>query len=320
MRRGFAARAFAVLVIVGFITTACDSGTGGGGGTPTSTQGAGPRLSVVASFYPIEYFARRVGGEHVDVFNPVPPGAEPHDLELTPRSIERIQNSGVFLYLGEGFQPAVDRALDTIKSPGLVIRDAADGVERAGGSDEHEGEGEQGGLDPHIWLDPSLAEGIADNIAGALVEADPHNAATYDANAAKLKSDLAALDAEFQQGLAACERKEIITSHAAFGYLARRYGLEQVPISGLSPEAEPSPARLQEIIIFAREHNARYIFFETLVEPKVADLIAREVGAQTLVLNPIEGLTEEQISQGADYFSVMRENLANLKTALDCRR
>jgi zinc transport system substrate-binding protein len=296
------------------IISGCDSGSTTPTAMNTPGAAAGP-VSVVASFYPIEYLARRIGGEHVEVFNPVPPGAEPHDLELTPRSIERIQKSHVFLYLGEGFQPAVDRALDTIKGPDLVVKDVAEGLRLVPGVDEHE---EESGLDPHIWLDPVIAQDIAGNIADALKQANPANADTYTANADKVRAELAALDADFKSGLANCKRKEIITSHAAFAYLAKRYGLEQVPITGLSPEAEPSPARLQEIITFAKAHDAKYIFFETLVEPKVAQLIASEVGAQTLVLNPIEGLTSEQVSAGSDYMSIMRENLANLKTALDC--
>jgi zinc transport system substrate-binding protein len=317
MRSKGALRRIAILMFglcFAFTLAGCDSGPG----TPTSANtpgAAGGPVSAVASFYPIEYLARRIGGEHVQVFNPVPPGAEPHDLELTPRSIERIQKSRVFLYLGEGFQPAVDRALDTIKGPDLVVRDVAEGLRLVPGVNEVE---EEAGLDPHIWLDPVMAQGIAGNIAAALKEADPANADTYTANADKVKGDLVALDADFKSGLANCKRKEIITSHAAFAYLANRYGLEQVPITGLSPEAEPSPARLQEIITFARAHDVKYIFFETLVEPKVAQLIASEVGAQTLVLNPIEGLTSEQVAAGRDYISIMRENLANLKTALDC--
>lgn len=317
MRSGSGLRINAILMLglcFALIISGCDSGPS----TPTSANtpgAAGGPVSVVVSFYPIEYLARRIGGEHVEVFNPVPPGAEPHDLELTPRSIERIQKSRVFLYLGEGFQPAVDRALDTIKGPDLVVKDVAEGLRLVPGVDEAE---EESGLDPHIWLDPVMAQGIAGNVAAALKQADPANADTYTANADKVKGDLAALDADFKSGLANCKRKEIITSHAAFAYLANRYGLEQVPVTGLSPEAEPSPARLQEIIAFAREHDAKYIFFETLVEPKVAQLIASEVGAQTLVLNPIEGLTSEQVSAGSDYISIMRENLANLKTALDC--
>ena len=280
-------------------------------------------ISVVASFYPIEYFATRIGGELLDVYNPVPPSAEPHDLELTPRSIERIQNARVFLYMGKGFQPAVDRALDTVKGPGLITKDVSEGIEFVPGAEEREGEeakakpqGEV--LDPHIWLDPVRAQIMVKNIADTLAEADPANAQTYLSSADTLKGDLQALDKEYKESLANCRRDEIITSHAAFTYLAARYGLEQVSIAGMSPEAEPSPARLQEIINFAREHDAKYIFFETLAEPKVSELVARETGAQTLVLNPIEGLTEEQAAQGSDYFSLMRDNLANLKIALDC--
>jgi zinc transport system substrate-binding protein len=302
------------------LLTACGGGTDvtpSPGGTPSG----GSKLSVVASFYPIEFFARRIGGDLVDIYNPVPPGAEPHDLELTPRAVERIQKSRVLLYLGHGFQPAIDRALDTVKGPNLLMQDVSQGIDLmpAGGdpSSDNAGAG-QAALDPHVWLDPVDAQKMASTIADTLATADPANADTYRANAAQLTSDLAALDTEFKSSLATCKRKELVTAHSAFGYLARRYGLEQVPITGLSPEAEPTPARLQEIIDFARTHDVKYIFFETLVDPRVADVIAREVGAQTLVLNPIEGLTQEQVAAGDDYFSLMGGNLTNLRTGLDC--
>jgi len=173
-------------------------------------------------------------------------------------------------------------------------------------------------VDPHIWLDPINAQTVVSNIADTLIKADPGNEATYRANSDKVRADLGTLDDQYKEGLKSCKRKEIITSHAAFAYLAKRYGLVQVPLTGLSPEAEPSPARLQEIVQFAKDHNVKYIFFETLVEPKVSEVVAKEVGAQTLVLNPIEGLTDAQVKAGADYMSIMRDNLANLKTALEC--
>ena len=284
-------------------------------------QPASNRVSVAASFYPIEYIARRVGGDLVDVYNPVPPGAEPHDLELTPRTIERMQNSKVFLYLGHGFQPSIDRALDTVTGPATISKDVSEGVDLLPAI-EHEEEGtttEGEALDPHIWLDPMRAQKMVDNTEQALSEADPGNKAIYGANAQKLRGELAVLDGEFKQGLGNCARKEFVTSHAAFAYIAESYGLKQVPVSGISPEAEPSPAQLKEIIDFARKHDARYIFFETLVDPKVAELIAAEVGAQTLVLNPIEGITANQQNEGSDYFTLMRQNLVNLKLALDCK-
>jgi zinc transport system substrate-binding protein len=306
------ARVLPALTLAGLVLVlgAC----GGGPATPANGSGAG-KLSVVASFYPIAYFAERIGGDKVDVFNPVPPGAEPHDLELSPRTVERIQGSSVLLYLGGGFQPAVDRALETVEGPGLLSKDVTDGIPRSPGAPE---EGVPG-LDPHVWLDPQLAREMSSNIEDTLVQADAGNETAYRANAETLRAELDALDRDMQTGLANCTRKEIVTSHAAFGYLARRYGLNEVPVAGLSPEAEPSPARLTAVIQLAKERDVKYIFFETLVEPRVAQVIATEVGAQTLVLNPIEGLTEEQAAAGVDYFSLMRENLANLRTGLACR-
>jgi zinc transport system substrate-binding protein len=298
---------------------------GARGGSPTAGR---PALTVVASFYVIEYFTQRIGGEHVQVFNPVQPGAEPHDVELSPRTVERMRQADVFLYLGEGFQPAIDRALDTIKRPDMVIKDVSEGVQFLPATgDEHDQteetatprpEQQEQVVDPHIWLDPIRAQTMASNIADALSQADPQNASTFRANADRLKAELAALDNEFRAGLKTCKRREIITSHAAFGYLASRYGLVQMPVLGLSPETEPTPAQLERIVKFAREHQVKYIFFETLVEPRVARVIAQEIGAQALVLNPIEGLTPEQASEGVTYFDLMRENLSNLRIGLDC--
>jgi len=288
-------------------------------GTPASSASA---MHVSASFYPIQMLAERVGGDLIEVYNPVPPGTEPHDLELTPRAIERIQQSKVFLHLGRGFQPAIDRALDTIKNKQTIDKDVSAGIDLMPASpneEEHAEEGNDAAYDQHIWLDPILAQAMTSNIEDALSEADPQNQATYRANAEKVRSELTALDQEYKTSFKSCARKEIITSHAAFGYLTRRYGLEQLAVSGLSPETEPSPARMQEVINLAKERRAKYIFFETLADPRVAQVIAEGAGAQTLVLNPIEGLTEEQVRQSKDYFSLMRENLSNLKLALDCQ-
>jgi zinc transport system substrate-binding protein len=303
--------------VTALLASAC--GNQAGPATPTAGSGSGVgKLQVVASFYPIAYFTERIGGDAIEVFNPVPPGAEPHDLELSPRTVERIQGSQVLFYLGGGFQPAIDRALDTLQAQGLRVVDVSEGIAMQPGA-HREGESPDGALDPHIWLDPRNARVMADNIVNALVDADPENEEAYRANAGALRDDLDELDVEMEQGLGDCARNEIVTSHAAFGYLARRYGLEEVPISGLSPEAEPSPARLSEVIQMVMERGVTHIFFETLAEPRVAEVIAAETGAETLVLNPIEGLTEEQAASGADYFTLMRENLSNLRTALDCK-
>jgi len=170
-----------------------------------------------------------------------------------------------------------------------------------------------------VGLDPALAGQQVDNIKDGLAQADPSNKSFYETNAAHYKQELADLDEEFREGLASCKSRNMIASHNAFTYLANRYDLNIVSISGLSPNEEPSPKRLAEIADFARQNNVKYIFFEMLVQPRLSETIAREVGAQTLVFNPLEGLTDEEIAQGENYLSVQRKSLSNLRTALDCK-
>ncbi|MET8094065.1 metal ABC transporter substrate-binding protein [Micromonospora sp. NPDC005220] len=294
---------------------------GAGAGCSTGgAAGADPqRVDVVAAFYPLQFLAERIGGDAVRVTNLAKPGAEPHDLELNPRQVGEVSDAELIVYL-KGFQPAVDdavaqnggdRAFDVTSVQPLL--DAS-----AGGHD-HEGEKghaeESGGKDPHVWLDPTRLAGIGDQLAQRLGTADPDHAADYTARAAALRADLTTLDGEFKTGLATCQRREIVTSHAAFGYLADRYQLDQVGITGLSPDVEPSPQRLAHVIEEAKEHQATTIFFETLVSPKVAETIAGQVGAKTAVLDPIEGLAADT---NGDYLSVMRTNLRTLQTALSC--
>nr|WTA66495.1 metal ABC transporter substrate-binding protein [Micromonospora sp. NBC_00855] len=294
---------------------------GAGAGCSTGgAAGADPqRVDVVAAFYPLQFLAERIGGDAVRVTNLAKPGAEPHDLELNPSQVGQVSDAELIVYL-KGFQPAVDdavaqnggdRAFDVTTVQPLL--DAS-----AGGHD-HEGEEghaeESGGKDPHVWLDPSRLAGIGDQLAQRLGKADPDHAADYTARATALRADLTTVDGEFKNGLATCQRREIVTSHAAFGYLADRYQLDQVGITGLSPDVEPSPQRLAHVIEEAKEHQATTIFFETLVSPKVAETIAGQVGAKTAVLDPIEGLAA---GSNGDYLSVMRTNLRTLQTALSC--
>ncbi|MFI6237422.1 metal ABC transporter substrate-binding protein [Micromonospora sp. NPDC050784] len=294
---------------------------GAGAGCSTGgAAGADPqRVDVVAAFYPLQFLAERIGGDAVRVTNLAKPGAEPHDLELNPSQVGEVSDAELIVYL-KGFQPAVDdavaqnggdRAFDVTSVQPLL--DAS-----AGGHD-HEGEEghaeESGGKDPHVWLDPTRLAGIGDQLAQRLGKADPDHAADYTSRAAALRADLTTLDGEFKNGLATCQRREIVTSHAAFGYLADRYQLDQVGITGLSPDVEPSPQRLAHVIEEAKEHQASTIFFETLVSPKVAETIAGQVGAKTAVLDPIEGLAA---GSNGDYLSVMRTNLRTLQTALSC--
>jgi zinc transport system substrate-binding protein len=278
-------------------------------------------IGVVAGFYPLQYVAEQVGGDRVRVANLVQPGAEPHDLELSPRQVATVADADLVVYLS-GFQPQLDQAVqqeakDTSLDVASVVplRQAATVDDPAEPADPYEDE--ESDHDPHVWLDPVRLATITRAVAERLAALDPAGAAGYRQRAAGLAARLAELDREYAGGLAGCQRRQLVVSHAAFGYLADRYHLQQVAISGLSPEAEPTPQRLAEVAEQTRAQAGTTIFFETLVSPKVADAIAHEVGARTAVLDPIEGLPTD--ASGANYFSVMRANLAILRTALDCR-
>jgi zinc transport system substrate-binding protein len=280
------------------------------------------RVKVVAAFYPLQFVAERVGGDAVAVANLAKPGAEPHDLELNPQQVRQIADADLVVYL-RGFQPAVDESVGQEAADRSFDAATVQPLMDATAAEEHGHEGEEagheeeaGGKDPHVWLDPTRLAAIGDRVAARLGEADPEHAAGYTARAERLRADLTALDGEFAAGLKTCQRREIVTSHAAFGYLANRYRLEQIGITGITPEDEPSPERLAAVAEEAREHHATTIFFETLVSPKVAEALAAEVGATTAVLDPIEGLPP---GSTGDYVSVMRSNLAALRTALGCQ-
>lgn len=256
---------------------------------------------MVAAFYPLAYAAERIGGPSFHVENLTPPGAEPHDLELTPREVGRIVNASVVLYLSHGFQPAVSKAVEQARGRKVDV---------LAGLPLHRNLGGEAGLtaDPHVWLDPLLFARIGTKIGAALHR--PSSA---------FVADMRRLDQAYRNGLRDCKRREIVTSHAAFGYLAARYGLEQVAITGLAPESEPSPQQLAHVVEVVRRTHATTVFFETLVSPRLAETVAREVGARTAVLDPIEGLTPDEQKRGDDYLTVMRRNLVALRKALACR-
>ena len=284
-----------------FISAACSSS----GGDATNSP-------VVTSFYPLEYLAERIGGDNISVKNLVPAGAEPHDWEPTPRDIAAIQKAKVFIYNGVVESWAERVVGDLPSSSPLVVR----GV--SGQTLNNGAEPEAPGLDPHVWLDPVRYQQEADVVYGALAKADPEHAAGYQANLDALKKDLGALDKEYKSGLAACARKTVVTSHAAFGYMAERYGLKQLAVSGISPDAEPSPARLRRVLGQIKAEGATHVFFETLVSPRIGQTLASEAGIKILVLNPLEGLTSDEVKAGDNYLTVMRRNLTNLKVALGC--
>jgi zinc transport system substrate-binding protein len=293
--------AMAALLALGTSLAGCDKQPGGGQ--------ANGRINVVAAFYPLAFVTERIGGDRVQVTNLVAPGAEPHDLELQPEQATQLARADLVIYL-RGFQPEVDKAID--QQGGSRAFDVAT-VEPL--ADPPPGVESETPKDPHVWLDPLRLLAFALKITDRLVQLDKTGEAAFFTNTNGLRSEVETLDKEYAQGLANCQRHEIVTSHAAFAYLARRYHLTQIPISGVSPEEEPTPQHLAEVAKLAREKGVTTIFFETLVSPKVAEALAREVGAKAEVLDPIEGL--EQGSK-EDYFSVMRNNLTKLKSALGC--
>ena len=305
MRRVAGAALVLVLVLA--------SGLAACGASDGSSGGADAELRVVASFYPLAEAAEVVGGELVTVDNLTPAGVEPHDLELAPDDLEALVTADVVVYIGGGFQPAVGDGVD--QAEGVVVD-----VLGSMGSlrPPAEGEGEELAADPHVWLDPKRYSKIVGAIAESLARAEPSSAESFRSNAEAFRSELDTLSHEFATGLATCESRTIVTNHAAFGYLADAYGLEQIAISGLSPDAEVDPARLAELRTLVQERGITTIFTEELVPPEVAETLADEAGVSTAVLSPLEGLTREEIDGGDDYVSVMRDNLETLRTALGC--
>lgn len=265
---------------------------------------------VVATIYPLWEFSRQVAGDRAEVVSLVPAGVEPHDWEPVPRDVSQVQRAAVFVHTGTDLDAWAEKLLADLGGRRGVVVNTRDGLSVLTVA---------GVVDPHLWLDPSLARAQVLAIAAGLEQADPAGRATYAENARTFVAHLDGLDQEFTAGLAACARREIVTSHAAFAYLARRYRLTQIPVMGLSPEAEPSPADLAAIVRTARRLKVTHVFFETLVSPRLAETLGRELGATALPLNPIEGVSPAEAAAGAGYLTLMRANLVNLRTALGCR-
>jgi zinc transport system substrate-binding protein len=298
-------RSAALLTVIATGPAACGEGS--------DSAAAGGRTEVVGAFYPMAWLAERVGGNDVTVSTLTKPGTEPHDLELTPRQVVDVGRAKYVVYV-KGIQPAVDDAVEQHAKDHAL--DAAGVVKTLPATAAEPGEeGHTTSYDPHIWLDPSRLATVATTLGDRLAAIDPGHAADYRANATSVAAELTVLDREFRDGLKACARKTIVTSHAAFGYPADRYGLTQIPIAGIDPQSEPSPKRLAELTGEVRANKASTIFTETLVSPKVAQTLATEAGVRTATLDPVEGVAE---GTRDDYLSIMRRNLATLRTALDC--
>jgi zinc transport system substrate-binding protein len=289
---------FLLVVILTLLVAGC-------GSAPAGTGKQGGKLKVAASFYPMGEFVRQVGGQYVEVATLIPDGVEPHEWEPTAQDLTKIKNAGLFVYNG-GVEPWGPKVLDSLGKDKVLALEAGSGHLELNGHP-----------DPHIWLSPKLAQLEVNAIRDGLIKADAAHKDAYTANAAAYNAKLQQLDKQLTTIAKTAKRKEFVTTHAAFGHLAADYGLKQLSILGISPEAEPSPAELTQLVNLVQEKNIKYVFFETLVSPKVAQTLAAETKAKTLVLNPLEGLTKEERAAGADYLSVMEQNIKNLQLALN---
>ncbi|KGN39039.1 metal ABC transporter substrate-binding protein [Knoellia subterranea] len=308
--------------VIPFLATAAAATlalTGCSGSAAEKAEQADGRIGVTAAFYPLQYALERIGGDHVHAMTLTKPGAEPHDVELTPRDVADLGKSSLVVY-EKGFQPAVDDAvgnldpaaatLDVATAVDLTIEAADDGHDHAGEDHAHEG------VDPHFWLDPTRYAKAVTAIATKLAAVDQANATAYTQNAAAFVTELTALDGEFTAALKNCASRELVTGHAAFAYLADRYDLHQEGIAGLSPDAEPNAAAMKSIVEHVREHKVSTVYAETLVSKDLTETIAKETGATVAVLDPLEGLSDA--SAGTNYLEVMRSNLATLKQGQGC--
>ena len=269
------------------------------------------RLNVVVSFYPLEEFAKAVGGDKVSVFSLVKPGVEPHDWEPSPSDIVKISNADILVFNGAGLEGWLDKTL-RIKHNDAVVVVASDGIELLQES------GNVPVIDPHVWLNPVFVKKMIENIANAFVSLEPANAEFYHANAEKYVSRLNVLDDKFRTWLSNCARREFVVSHDAFGYLAQRYSLVQLPVSGISPEVEPTPGSVVKLLKLMKDKNIDVFFVEPLVNPKMIVALAGDAGARVEMLNPFEGLAADEIASGQNYFSIMEQNLNKLISALGC--
>jgi zinc transport system substrate-binding protein len=283
------------------------AGCSAGSGAEGAGSGAeGGRPDVVTSFYPLEYVAERIAGDHAEVDNLTSAGVEPHDLELSVVQTAEVSDADLLFY-EKGFQPAVDEAIGQSE-----VKDVVEITEVVS---LKPGEGRDEGADPHFWLDPERLGEVAAAFAEQMSQVDPAHASSYRAHLAKLRSDLSTLDQQYTTGLTTCKTGTVVVSHDAFGYL-EKYGIEFEAINGLSPDAEPSPAHIAMLQDLVRSEGITTVFSETLASPALAETLAGDVGIETAVLDPIEGLSESTAEE--NYLTLMEQNLVALKDANRC--
>lgn len=296
-----------VFLIIAGALTGCSANSGADGVRDPN------KLQVFVSLYPLQYFTEQIGGNHVQVTNLVPPGVEPHDFEVSAHDMVNLSNADVFVYNGAGLESWADRVIPEL-DPKTIVVNSSKHLTLLPATEEEDGK--KAAFDPHIWLDPVNAKQQALNIRDALIRKDPTHRADYEKGYQALAAKLDQLDHEYAEMAKRATQRDFVTSHAAFAYLAKQYQLVQIPVTGISPEMEPSPQQLQTIIETVKHHHVKYVMFETLVNNKVADVVRNEVGATELVMNPLEGLTPAEITHGDNYFTVMEQNKTNLAKAL----
>ena len=297
-------------------------------------------LTVYTTIYPLEDFTKKIGGEFVEVQSIYPPNVDAHNYEPSTKEMTTLADSDLFIYTGAGIEGFAEKATEALKKEDVQIVKAAEGIDLIESShsaeehhDDENGHSEEdehaeseahaeeghdhGDLDPHVWLDPVLSIDLANNIKNSLSELMPEHATEFETNFNQLKNELEKLDQEFKTTIESSKTKNLLVSHAAYGYWEKRYGIETIAITGLSPTQEPTQKELQAIIEESTEHNIHYVIFEQNVSPKIAKIIQEEIGAKSLTLHNLEAVTEENIKQKDDYFSIMRKNLETIKTVLN---
>lgn len=288
-------------------------------------------LDIYTTIYPLEDFTKKIGGEYVNVKSVYPPNVEAHTYEPSSKTMAEISDSDAFIYSGVGVEGFADKAVNTLKGSDVKIVKAGEGIDLLSQTEEHEhGEEEHhhdhehehehdhdhGGKDPHVWLDPVLAEKLAENIKNELAALEPEHKKEFTKNYESLKKELEQLDQELKQTVAKADKKEILVSHAAYGYWEKRYGIKQISVLGLSPTEEPSQKELEKIVKTAKEHDIKYVIFENNVSSKISEIIKNEIGAKSLTMKNLESVTKEDRQNGEDYLSIMDENVSVLKKAL----
>ncbi|MFC3885993.1 metal ABC transporter substrate-binding protein [Bacillus songklensis] len=294
------------------------------------------QLTIYTTIFPLEDFAKKIGGDYVKVESIYPPNVDAHTFEPSQKTMVNIAQADAFIYTGAGLEGFVDKTKEALKNEKVKFVEAADGVTFIKGGHDHEEESHEedhgedvhkhesdeehhdhGDFDPHVWLDPIRAITLAENIKNSLVELKPEQKETFEKNFETLKGELEQLDKELSDTVQKGKTKEIVVAHSAYGYWHDRYGLEQISIAGLSPENEPSQKELQAIIKDAREKNVKYVIFEQNVKPKIADIVKNELNAEPLTLHNLESITDEDIKNNEDYVSLMKRNIETLKKALN---